>query len=92
MSMAILELGYQYVPSALTIHHTHTVGLGILEDEGSGWVGDHSARGFFHSLDDFKKWMLRVLANYLRILKSAGIFDTIWAFQDRLTLGNREVM
>lgn len=91
--MTILELGYLYgVPNALTIHQTHTVGLGILEDDGSGWFRAHATRGLFHASDDFKKWTLQILGNYSRILKSTGIYDSVWAFQDCLTLGNSEVM
>lgn len=91
--MTILEHVYLFaVPSALTINQTRTVGLGILEDDCSGWVRGHVRTGFFHAFDDFKRWTLHILDNYTRILKAVGIYDAVWAFHDCLTLGNREVM
>lgn len=47
--MTILEPDYLYaVPSALTIHQTRTMGLGILEDNGSG--SDAMQEGAFSML------------------------------------------
>lgn len=91
--MTILELGYLCtVRNALTIHQTCIVGLGILENDGSGWVGGHIGRDFFQASDDFKRWTLHIRDNYTWILKVAGIYDAVSAFQDRLTLDNREVV
>lgn len=76
--MTIMESGYLYtVPSALTIHQTWTVGLGLLEDDRNDRVGGHAGRDFFHSSNDFKRWTLQILANHSWILKSAGIYDTV---------------
>lgn len=50
--MTILDPEFLHtVPRSMTIHHTRTIGLGILEDDGSGGVSSHIVRGFFHASD-----------------------------------------
>lgn len=94
VQMTILEPGYtKGISGAMTISQAHTVGLGVLEDDGSGWVGKHESQGFFHAPKDyFVKWTLKILAQHKHTLRTVSIYDAIWAFKDRLDLTDREVM
>lgn len=68
------------------------IGLGVLEDDGNGWVGKHGGRGFFHALADFARWTLRRLMEHEDVLRFIGIYDATWDFKDRFELANWEVM
>lgn len=57
----------------MTIHQTRAISLGILEDDGSDWVGCYVGRVFFNAPDYFKTWMLYILGSYERILQLEGI-------------------
>lgn len=66
--------------------------VGVLKNDGSGWVSKHGGHNFFHASLDFTSWTIRTLINHKDILTSATIYDAIWAFKDRLELANMEVM
>lgn len=66
--------------------------VGVLENDGSGWVSKHRGHNFFHASLDFTSWTIRTLMNHKDILRSAAIYDAVWAFKDRLELANMEVM
>lgn len=75
--MTILDTNFLHtIPNWITIHktYTRTMGLGILEDDGSSWVGSYARRGFFHAPDYFKTWTLKILNNHDRTLRSAKIY------------------
>lgn len=79
--MTILEPGLLHmIPNSMTIHQTRIVGLTILEEDGICWVGSHAGRGFFHALEYFKMWTLKILKNHDRTLWSVGIYDAVLAF------------
>lgn len=78
IQMTVLDLGFLHIVlNAMAIHQTRTVGLDILEDNGSGWVSSHAGKGFLHALDYFGTWTLHILGNYGWMLKSTGIYDAM---------------
>lgn len=88
-----MELGFSWkVPAGMRVPQMRSVGLGVLEDDGSDWVDKHGGCGFFHASTDFARWTLCMLMEQENVLRSAGIYDAVWAYKDRFELANREVM
>lgn len=59
------------------------VGLGVLENDGSGWVSKLGVHYFFPCLTH---WTIHILMGHEDTLRSVGIYDAIWAFKDRFEL------
>lgn len=92
-SIDILELGFSWkILASMRASQMRPVGLGVLEDDGCGWVGKHGGCGFFHASTNFARWTLHMLMEHGDVLKSARIYDTVWTFKDHSELANREVM
>lgn len=68
------------------------VGPGVLEDDGSGWVGKHGCHSFFHASTDFALWTLHMLMEHEDVLRSVGIYDDVWAFKDSFELDMRAII
>lgn len=76
----------------MSIHQMRPVGLGVLSDNSSGWVGTHKGRRFFHAAKYFLEWTTSILVHHEATLKDASIYNVVWAFKDRFELANREVI
>lgn len=80
-----MESGFSWkIPAGMQVSQIQPVGLGVLEDNSSGWVAKHKGRGFFHASADFFRWTLRMLMENEGVLKSAKIYDGVWAFKDQI--------
>lgn len=75
----------------MRVSQMRPIGLRVLENDGSGWVGKHKGCGFFHAFADFANWTLRMLVEHEGVLKSTLIYDAVWAFKDHFKLANQEV-
>lgn len=53
-NIEILELGYSWkIPANIQVSQMQPVGLGVIENDDSGWVNKQGAHGFFHASSDF---------------------------------------
>lgn len=89
----VLEPEYVHkISNSMQITQIGPMGLVVLEDDSSWWVGKQEGRGFFHAPSTFACWTTDILVRHEDSLKFAGIYSVIWAFKDRFELYNREVM
>lgn len=65
----------------MQISQMRPVGLGVLEDDGSKWVSKHEAVASSTPLR-LHLLTLRTLMKHEDVLRSAKIYDVVWAFKD----------
>lgn len=76
----------------MQVSQMQPVSLGVLKNDGSGWVGKYGGRDFFHASSDLTRSIIHMLMDHGYVLRSARIYDVVWAFKGKLELTISEVM